>query len=95
MLLRFHCLSTFSILCLLYLYVKTYIYILCFFSFLILLFPFAVSDVMIGMVATTMFVNETDESVDVCAEIVQLPGELQTDLTVALSTTNGSKAGLL
>ena len=41
-----------------------------------------------------MFVNETDESVDVCAEIVQLPGELQTDLTVALSTTNGSKAGL-
>ena len=94
MLLRFHCFSTFSILCLLYLYVKTYIYILCFFSFLILLFPFAVSDVMIGMVATTMFVNETDESVDVCAEIVQLPGELQTDLTVALSTTNGSKAGL-
>lgn len=71
-----------------------YIYILCFFSFLILLFPFAVSDVMIGMVATTMFVNETDESVDVCAEIVQLPGELQTDLTVALSTTNGSIAGL-
>ena len=94
MLFRFHCFSTFSILCLLYLYVKTYIYILCFFSFLILLFPFAVSDVMIGMVATTMFVNETDESVDVCAEIVQLPGELQTDLTVALSTTNGSKAGL-
>ena len=94
MLLRFHCFSTFSILCLLYLYVKTYIYILCFFSFLILLFPFAVSDVMIGMVATTMFVNETDESVDVCAEIVQLPGELQTDLTVALSTTNGSIAGL-
>ena len=69
-------------------------YRLCFFSFLILLFPFAVSDVIIGMVATTMFVNETDESVDVCAEIVQLPGELQTDLTVALSTTNGSKAGL-
>ena len=94
MLFRFHCFSTFSILCLLYLYVKTYIYILCFFSFLILLFPFAVSDVMIGMVATTMFVNETDESVDVCAEIVQLPGELQTDLTVALSTTNGSIAGL-
>ena len=70
-----------------------YIYYV-FFSFLILLFPFAVIDVMIGMVATTMFVNETDESVDVCAEIVQLPGELQTDLTVALSTTNGSKAGL-
>ena len=65
-----------------------------FFSFLILFFPFAVSDVIIGMVATTTFVNETDESVDVCAEIVQLPGELQTDLTVALSTTNGSKAGL-
>ena len=84
----------FLILCLLYLYVKSIYIDYVFFSFLILLFPFAVSDVIIGMVATTMFVNETDESVDVCAEIVQLPGELQTDLTVALSTTNGSKAGL-
>ena len=49
---------------------------------------------MIGMAETTVSVNEADGSVDICAEIVQLPGELQTDLTVALSTTNGSKAGL-
>ena len=64
------------------------------FTQVILLLPFTVSGVMIGMVETTVSVDETDGSVDVCAEIVQLPGELQTDLTVALSTTNGSKAGL-
>ena len=61
---------------------------------ILLLFPFTVDDVMIGMAETTVSVNEADGSVDVCAVIVELPGELQTDLTVALSTTNGSKAGL-
>ena len=61
---------------------------------ILLLFPFTVNDVMIGMVETTVSVNEAAGSVDVCAVIVDLPGELQTDLTVALSTTNGSKAGL-
>lgn len=49
---------------------------------------------MIEMVETTVSVNETDGSVDVCARIVGLPGELQTDLMVALSVTDGSKAGL-
>ena len=59
-----------------------------------LVVSFTVSGVMIGMAETMVSVNEADGSVDVCAEIVQLPGELQTDLMVALSTTNGSKAGL-
>ena len=63
------------------------------YSTVLLLFPFTVSDVMIGMVETTVSVDETGGSVDVCAEIIQLPGDLQTDLTVDLSTTNGSKAG--
>ena len=49
---------------------------------------------MIGMDETTVSVDENDGSVDICADIVQLPGELQTDLMVTLSTTNGSKAGL-
>ena len=61
---------------------------------MILLFLFTVSGVMIGMDETTVSVDENDGSVDICADIVQLPGELQTDLMVALSTTNGSKAGL-
>ena len=49
---------------------------------------------MIGMVETTVSVDETEGSVDVCAEIVDLPGELQTDLIVTLSASNGVKAGL-
>ena len=49
---------------------------------------------MIGMVETTLSVDETDGTVDVCAEIVDLPGELQTDLIVTLSASNGVKAGL-
>ena len=32
-------------------------------------------------------------TVSICAEIAALPGELQTDLTVTLFTTNGTKAG--
>jgi len=34
-------------------------------------------------------------TIDVCAEIVALPGSgLETDLVVTLSTTDGAKAGL-
>ena len=39
-------------------------------------------------------VDETEGSVDVCAEIVDLPGELQTVLIVTLSASDGVKAGL-
>ena len=50
---------------------------------------------MIRMEQTTASVDEdvTSGRVSVCAEIAALPGELQTDLTVTLFTTNGSKAG--
>ena len=37
----------------------------------------------------------SSQTVSVCAEIAALPADgLQTDLTVTLSTSNGSKAGL-
>jgi len=39
-------------------------------------------------------VDEGSGTVDVCAEIAVLPGELQIELTVDFFTTNGSKAGL-
>ena len=49
---------------------------------------------MIGMQHVTISVNEAvGGTVDVCAEITA--GVLQTDLTVTLSTTNGTKAGML
>ena len=50
---------------------------------------------MIRMEKTTVSVSEDAASgtVDVCVEIVALPGELQTGLTVTLFTTNGTKAG--
>ena len=50
---------------------------------------------MIQMEQTIVSVNEDIASgrVSVCAEIAALPGELQTDLTVTLFTTNGTKAG--
>ena len=59
-------------------------------------FQFTVGDVMIRMEETTVSVNEDVVSgrVSVCAEIAALPGELQTDLTVTLFTTNGTKAGM-
>ena len=61
----------------------------------IMFFQFTVRDVMIRMEQTTVSVNEDVASgrVSVCAEIAALPGELQTDLTVTLLTTNGTKAG--
>ena len=56
---------------------------------------YVVDDVMIRMEETAVSVNEDIASgrVSVCAEIAALPGELQTDLTVTLFTTNGTKAG--
>ena len=59
-------------------------------------FQFTVRDVMIRMEQTIVSVNEDIASgrVSVCAEIAALPGELQTDLTVTLFTTNGTKAGM-
>lgn len=47
------------------------------------------------MEQTTVSVSEdvTSGRVSLCAEIAALPGELQTDLTVTLFTTNGTKAG--
>ena len=48
---------------------------------------------MIGMQHVTISVNEdVGGTVDVCAEITA--GVLQMDLTVTLSTTNGTKAGM-
>ena len=59
-------------------------------------FQFTVGDVMIRMEETAVSVSEDVASgrVSVCAEIATLPGELQTDLTVTLFTTNGTKAGM-
>ena len=59
-------------------------------------FQFTVGDVMIRMEETAVSVSEDVASgrVSVCAEIAALPGELQTDLTVTLFTTNGTKAGM-
>ena len=50
--------------------------------------------IMIRMQLATFSVNEDVDSgsVSVCAEVAV--GVLQTDLTVTLSTTNGTKAGL-
>jgi len=57
-----------------------------------LLFQCAVNNVAIRMKEATVPVNESG-TVDICAEIAALPGELQTNLTVTLFTTNGRKAG--
>ena len=59
------------------------------------LFQCAVNSVGIRMKEATVSVNETvlNGTVDVCVEIAALPGELQTNLTVTLFTTNGGKAG--
>ena len=49
------------------------------------------------MSVNALSVNEdaTSGAVNVCVEIGALPGDgLQTDLTVTLSTTDGSKAGM-
>ena len=53
------------------------------------------NNVAIRMKEATVSVNETvlNGTVDVCVEIAVLPGELQTNLTVTLFTTNGEKAG--
>ena len=74
-----------------------------------LLFQFTVAGVVIQMQMATRSVIETDGTVQVCAEIGStflrapivalssptLPGELQTNLTVTLSTSNSDgKAGL-
>ena len=54
-----------------------------------------VDNVMIGMEETNVSVHEDviNGTVSICAEIAALPGELQTNLTVTLFTTNGTKAG--
>ena len=60
-----------------------------------MLFQYTVDDVVIQMEFANRSVNETDGTVEVCAEIGSLPGELQTDLTVTFSTSNSDgKAGL-
>ena len=57
---------------------------------------YTVGSVLIQMDVATTFVDEDVASgiVSICVEIAALPGELQTHLIVALSTINGSKAGL-
>ena len=61
-----------------------------------LLREFTVAGVTIRMEQADRSVNELmSQAVSVCAEITALPADgLQTDLTVTLSTTDGSKAGL-
>ena len=59
-------------------------------------FEITVGGVTIQMEQTDVSVNEDVASgtVNVCVEIAALPADgLQTDLTVTLSTTDGSKAG--
>ena len=55
---------------------------------------FQSTGIVIGMQHVAISVNEDvdDGRVSVCAEIAV--GVLQTDLTVTLSTTNGTKAGM-
>ena len=58
---------------------------------------FTVAGVRIQMEQAAVSVDEDvlSQTVSVCAEIAALPADgLQTDLTVTLSTSNGSKAGL-
>ena len=56
---------------------------------------FTVNDVVIQMFANDVSVTEDAASGTVCAQIGALPADgLQTGLTVTLSTTDGSKAGL-
>lgn len=64
--------------------------------FFTLILDFTVGSVFIQMEKATVFVDEDVASgtVSICVEIAALPGELQTHLVVALSTINGSKAGL-
>ena len=52
-------------------------------------------DVAIRMKDSAVSVNESvlNGTVDVCVEIAALPGELQSNLTVTLFATNGTKAG--
>ena len=57
------------------------------------IFQFTVCDVRIQMEEEIVSVDERSGTVDVCAEITALPGELQIELTVGFFTTNGSKAG--
>ena len=59
-------------------------------------FQFTVGDAAVEMKETTLFVNEdvANGTVRVCAEIATLPGDLQTDLTLTLTTTNTTKTGL-
>ena len=60
-----------------------------------MLFQYTVDDVEFQMELATRSVSETDGTVEVCAEIGSLPGELQTDLTVTFSTNSSDgKAGL-
>ena len=62
-----------------------------------LLRKFTVAGVTIRMEQAAVSVDEDVmcQTVSVCAEIAALPADgLQTDLTVTLSTTDGSKAGL-
>ena len=59
------------------------------------MFQFTVSGVEIQMEMIDHMVNETDGTVAVCAQIADLPGDLQTNLTVTFSTSNSDgKAGL-
>ena len=64
--------------------------------FFTLILDFTVGSVLIQMEKATVFVDEDVASgtVNICVEIAVLPGKLQTHLVVALSTINGSKAGL-
>ena len=64
--------------------------------FFTLILDFTVGSVLIQMEKATVFVDEDVASgtVSICVEIAALPGELQTHLVVALSTINGSKAGV-
>ena len=60
-----------------------------------MLFQYTVDDVVIQMEFASDSVSETDGTVEVCAQIGSLPGELQTDLTVTFSTNSSDgKAGL-
>ena len=61
-----------------------------------IILEFTVGSVLIQMDVATVFVDEDVASgtVSICVKIAALPGELQTHLTVALSTINGPKAGL-
>ena len=61
---------------------------------LTVVYGFTYTDISVGLVQDSYTVGEGDGSVDVCVEIVATPlNVLECEIVVALTTTDGAKAG--